>query len=74
MLLSTTKPGDTVLDLFFGTGTTGLPPRWVTIGIEAREDHAEAALARIDATRRPLPEASSDDQQGAPSRAFPSAR
>ena len=57
MLLSTTKPGDVVLDPFFGTGTTGAAAKRlgrIFIGIEREEDYAEAALARIDATE-PLP-------------------
>jgi len=55
VLLSTTKPGDTVLDPFFGTGTTGAAAKQLGrhfIGIEREEDYAEAALARIDATQR----------------------
>jgi modification methylase len=53
VLLSTTKPGDVVLDPFFGTGTTGAAARQlgrVFIGIEREENYAEAALARIEAT------------------------
>ena len=60
VLLSTTKPGDTVLDPFFGTGTTGAAAKALGrhfIGIEREEDYAEAALARIDATKRLPPEA-----------------
>ncbi|MCA3559429.1 MAG: site-specific DNA-methyltransferase [Aestuariivirga sp.] len=55
VLLSTTKPGDTVLDPFFGTGTTGAAAKQLGrhfIGIEREEDYARAALARIDATER----------------------
>ncbi len=52
VLLATTNAGDTVLDPFFGTGTTGavakrLGRRW--IGIERDTDYAAAALERIDA-------------------------
>lgn len=53
VLLSTTNPGDVVLDPFFGTGTTGAAAKQlgrIFIGIEREEDYAEAALARIDAT------------------------
>ena len=53
VLLSTTKPGDVVLDPFFGTGTTGAAAKQlgrIFIGIEREEDYAEAALARIDQT------------------------
>ena len=55
VLLSTTRPGDTVLDPFFGTGTTGAAAKQLGrhfIGIEREEDYAEAALARIDAVKR----------------------
>ena len=50
VLLATTNPGDTVLDPFFGTGTTGavaqrLGRRW--IGIERDTDYAKAADERI---------------------------
>jgi modification methylase len=57
VLLSTTNPGDVVLDPFFGTGTTGAAAKQlgrIFIGIEREEEYAEAALARIDATA-PLP-------------------
>ena len=52
ILLACTKPGDVVLDPFFGTGTTGavakrLGRRW--IGIEREESYIEAALERIEA-------------------------
>ncbi len=55
VLLSTTNPGDVVLDPFFGTGTTGAAAKQlgrIFIGIEREEEYAEAALARIDATER----------------------
>jgi modification methylase len=50
VLMATTNPGDTVLDPFFGTGTTGavaekLGRRW--IGIERDKDYARAAEERI---------------------------
>jgi len=52
ILVSTSKPGDLVLDPFFGTGTTGavakrLGRRWV--GIEREVGYAEAAHERIAA-------------------------
>ena len=52
VLLACTKPGDVVLDPFFGTGTTGavakrLGRRW--IGIEREGEYCAAAAARIDA-------------------------
>ncbi|MEE7478362.1 MULTISPECIES: site-specific DNA-methyltransferase [Methylobacterium] len=51
-LLSSTNPGDVVLDPFFGTGTTGAVARRLGrrfIGIEREESYAEAARARIAA-------------------------
>ena len=52
VLLACTKPGDVVLDPFFGTGTTGavakrLGRRW--IGIEREPDYCAAARQRIEA-------------------------
>ncbi|HUZ73411.1 MAG TPA: DNA methyltransferase [Stellaceae bacterium] len=52
VVLAATKPGDIVLDPFFGTGTTGavakrLGRRW--IGIERDGDYARLAAARIAA-------------------------
>lgn len=52
ILLACTKPGDVVLDPFFGTGTTGavakrLGRQW--IGIERETAYIEAAQERIDA-------------------------
>ena len=53
ILLACTKPGDVVLDPFFGTGTTGavarrLGRRW--IGIERERAYAKVARERIDST------------------------
>lgn len=58
ILLACTKPGDVVLDPFFGTGTTGavakrLGRRW--IGIEREQVYIDAATDRI-ATALPLDE------------------
>ena len=52
VMLACTKPGDVVLDPFFGTGTTGavakrLGRKW--IGIEREDGYSEAALERIEA-------------------------
>jgi modification methylase len=52
ILLACTKPGDVVLDPFFGTGTTGavakrLGRRW--IGIEREQVYVDAARERINA-------------------------
>ncbi len=59
VLLACTKPGDVVLDPFFGTGTTGavakrLGRRW--IGIEREGEYVSAATQRI-AAALPLDEA-----------------
>jgi len=53
ILLACTKPGDVVLDPFFGTGTTGAVARrlgrlW--IGIEREPDYVKVARQRIDST------------------------
>ncbi|MCS6761922.1 MAG: modification methylase [Candidatus Devosia symbiotica] len=55
ILNATTKPGDVVLDPFFGTGTTGAVARKLGrhfIGIEREDSYINAALKRI-ATIRP---------------------
>jgi len=57
IVLASSKPGDVVLDPFFGTGTTGavarrLGRRW--IGIELDPRYAAAASRRIERVR-PLP-------------------
>ncbi|MFT3989412.1 site-specific DNA-methyltransferase [Aestuariivirga sp.] len=55
VLLSSTNPGDVVLDPFFGTGTTGAAAKQlgrVFVGIEQDETYAEAAMARIMATEQ----------------------
>ena len=54
VLTATTKPGDVVLDPFFGTGTTGAVARKLGrhfIGIDRDETYVAAALKRIAATR-----------------------
>ncbi len=60
ILLASTKPGDVVLDPFFGTGTTGavakrLGRHW--IGLERDETYIDVAQERIDAAL-PLDESS----------------
>ncbi|WP_336965341.1 site-specific DNA-methyltransferase [Sphingobium aquiterrae] len=60
VLLACTKPGDVILDPFFGTGTTGavakrLGRKW--IGIEREDNYIEVALERIEAAL-PLDESS----------------
>lgn len=52
VLLATSRPGDVVLDPFFGTGTTGAVARQLGrsfIGIERDPGYAEVARARIAA-------------------------
>jgi modification methylase len=67
VLLSCTKPGDVVVDPFFGTGTTGavakrLGRRW--IGIERENAYIEVAQERIDAAL-PLDESALQIMQSA---------
>ena len=60
VLLASTRPGDTVLDPFFGTGTTGAAAKRLGrrfVGIERERDYAAAAAARIAATLPCPPEA-----------------
>lgn len=52
VVMASSNPGDTILDPFFGTGTTGavakrLGRKW--IGIEREDDYIRHARARIDA-------------------------
>ena len=54
ILNATTKPGDVVLDPFFGTGTTGAGARKLGrhfIGIEREDAYVAAALKRIAAIK-----------------------
>nr|WP_165644830.1 site-specific DNA-methyltransferase [Oharaeibacter diazotrophicus] len=58
ILTATTKPGDVVLDPFFGTGTTGAVAKRLGrhfVGVEREHAYVEHARARIDAVR-PAPE------------------
>jgi modification methylase len=60
VLLSSTNPGDVVLDPFFGTGTTGAAARQLGrsfIGIERESSYAGAAHERISAVEPIAPEA-----------------
>jgi len=57
IILSSSNPGDLILDPFFGTGTTGevariLGRRW--IGIERDPQYARLARQRIAAVQQPL--------------------
>ncbi|MDB2682744.1 site-specific DNA-methyltransferase [Alphaproteobacteria bacterium] len=52
VLMSSTKPGDTILDPFFGTGTTGAVAKKLGrnfIGIDESKQYAKVAQKRIDA-------------------------
>ena len=54
VLLASTKPGDVVLDPFFGTGTTGAVARMLGrdfIGIEREDSYIAAAHARLERVR-----------------------
>lgn len=54
VLTATTKPGDVVLDPFFGTGTTGAVAKKLGrhfIGIEREDTYINGALKRIAAAR-----------------------
>ncbi|PIU90347.1 MAG: hypothetical protein COW33_01620 [Anaerolineae bacterium CG17_big_fil_post_rev_8_21_14_2_50_57_27] len=60
VLLSSTNPGDVVLDPFFGTGTTGAVAKKLGrhfIGIERDEGYIQIAQQRIEAVQ-PAPEGS----------------
>jgi len=55
VLVGTTKPGDVVLDPFFGTGTTGAVAKMLGrdwIGIEREESYRRLAAARIADVRK----------------------
>jgi modification methylase len=52
VILASTNPGDTILDPFFGTGTTGAVAKKLGrhyVGIEQDEGYIRAAQARIEA-------------------------
>ncbi len=52
VIMSSTKPGDIVLDPFFGSGTTGAVAKRLGrhfVGIEREQSYIDAASARIDA-------------------------
>lgn len=57
VILSSTNPGDVVLDPFFGTGTTGAVAKKLGrdfIGIERDQGYIKAAQNRLDKIRGPL--------------------
>ncbi len=50
--MASTKPGDIVLDPFFGSGTTGAVAKRLGrhfVGVEREQTYIDAAQARIDA-------------------------
>lgn len=52
VLMASTKPGDVILDPFFGSGTTGAVARRLGrhfVGVEREQAYIDAARARIDA-------------------------
>ncbi|WP_366657568.1 site-specific DNA-methyltransferase [Fodinicurvata sp. EGI_FJ10296] len=56
VILASTRPGETILDPFFGTGTTGAVARRTGrrfVGIERDDDYAAVARARIEAITEP---------------------
>ena len=59
MLLAATRPGDVVLDPFFGTGTTGAAAKRLGrhyVGIERDETYAQVAQTRIESVVQANPE------------------
>jgi len=55
VLMSSTKPGDVVLDPFFGTGTTGAVAKKLGrdfIGIEREDDYIKVAMERLSKVKR----------------------
>jgi modification methylase len=52
VMLASTKPGDVILDPFFGSGTTGAVAKRLRrhfVGVEREQAYIDAASARIDA-------------------------
>ena len=55
VIMSSTKPGDVILDPFFGSGTTGAVAKRLGrdfVGIEREQSYIDAALERIRAVER----------------------
>jgi modification methylase len=53
-MMASKKPGDVVLDPFFGSGTTGAVAKRLGrhfVGIEREQDYIDAALERIEAVK-----------------------
>ena len=54
VIMSSTKPGDVILDPFFGSGTTGAVAKRLGrnfVGIDREDDYINAAIERIDAVK-----------------------
>jgi modification methylase len=54
VMMASTKPGDVVLDPFFGSGTTGAVAKRLGrhfVGIEREDKYIEAAYDRIESVR-----------------------
>ncbi len=54
VMLASTKPGDVVLDPFFGSGTTGAVAKRLGrhfVGVEREQVYIDAAQERIDAVQ-----------------------
>ncbi|MBD0416012.1 site-specific DNA-methyltransferase [Oryzicola mucosus] len=54
IIMSSTKPGDVILDPFFGSGTTGAVAKRLGrhfVGIEREQTYIDAAVERIEAIR-----------------------
>jgi modification methylase len=54
VMLSSTRPGDVVLDPFFGSGTTGAVAKRLGrhfVGVEREQAYIDAALDRIDSVK-----------------------
>ncbi len=52
LMMATSKPGDIILDPFFGSGTTGAVAKRLGrnfVGVEREQDYIDAATARIEA-------------------------
>ena len=66
ILLASSKPGDVILDPFFGTGTTGAVAKRLGrhfVGVEREDDYIAAATRRIAAVQ-PAPETAIEISQG----------
>ncbi len=66
VILASSRPGDVVLDPFFGTGTTGVVAKRLRrdwIGIEREAGYIDMARKRIEAVRPPADDAAAWDVQ-----------